>query len=540
MPDLERARPVSRRQFLQGMAALAGTTLAACSSARSPSTTGASGAATTSGDTTAAASTSAAPAVSGAATGGGALTVGTVGDLTNLDPFVMTFVNYPMMENVYDQFVRLDNKIKPSPAIIQEWTPSSDGLSLTLKVRQGVKYHDGSPATGADVVQCIKRAAVEATGGNQYPNWQDATTQGNDVVKVTLKQAASYIIPAMGFLSLIKPSAFESLKNTAGGSGPFKVKEWVPGDHLDLEKFENYWDAGKPLLDRARIRFFADEAAMVVALEGGTIDAAISLPPREYERLKGTFTVQRGQEAANFYYLGMNPTKPPFDKKEVRQAMALALDKATMTKNVLFGISEPIATPWPSFSPGHFSEFDTKYQYNLDEAKKLRAQAGMASGFQVTIPTANSFPEFAQFGEILKASLAQIGVTVNIQQMDAAQWVPILLKGDYGAIFSFAGGTQWFPTRLTLSNNFSVTGNTVWPNGIPPKAYVDGLNKTDASFDPAAQQSAMKQAITAFMDEMWIALIAFRYTLFAMQKQVQGLGFGVYDQLRLHDATITK
>jgi peptide/nickel transport system substrate-binding protein len=471
----------------------------------------------------------------------GRLVVGTVGDLSNLDPFYMTFVNYPMMENVYDQFVRLDNRITPHPAVIDRWTVSADGLKLNLRVRRGITYHDGSKATADDIAKCIMRAASVDTGAHQYPSWgvtKDVATRGNDLVEVTFKSPASYIVPALGFISLIRPVGFEQLKRQEAGSGPFKVKEWVPGDHLDLERFADYWESGKPVLDSVRLQFFSDDAAMVAALEAGTIDVGMGVPPREYQRLVNRFNLIRGQPAANFYYLSLNATRPPFDKLQVRQAMAFAMDKTTMTRNVLFGISDPIGTPWPEYSPGYFPELNQMYSYDLDRAKQLLTDAGYPGGIEFSLPTPNNFPELGQFAQILKASLAKIGSTLTIQPMDPAQWYPVLSNGTYTATFSFAGGTQWFPTRLALSGAFKTSGNTNWPNGIPPQGYVEGLTKADTSFDPKVQRAAMKEAATTFMEQIWAVPIAFRYTLFGLQKHVKGFAHGAYDQPRLIDVSV--
>ena len=243
------------------------------------------------------------------------------------------------------------------------------------------------------------------------------------------------------------------MSGAEGGSGPFKVVEWLPGDHLDLERFDGYWDPDIPNVESAQIRFFADEAAMIAALEAGTIDIVLNLPPRELDRLSRRFNVVRGQDAANFYYLGMNSMQPPFDQIKVRCAMAHTLDKEAMTRNVLFGVSNPIGTPYPEFSFAHFPEFEDLYPYDLERSKQLLTEAGYPDGIEFTIATTFTFPEFTQFAEILQANLAQIGTTVHIEPMDIAQWVPVLLESRYGAIFSFAGGTQWYPTRITLSSN---------------------------------------------------------------------------------------
>ena len=473
-------------------------------------------------------------------TGASHVNVGTIGDLTNLDPFVMTFNNYPMMENVYDQFVRLDNQMNPHPGVIEAWEPSEDGTRLTLKMRQGIQYHDGSMATIEDVVQCIWRASAVETGGNQFQNWQtviEVTADDESTVEVVFSAPVAFIIAALGFISLIRPSAFDNLSGAEGGSGPFKVVEWLPGDHLDLERFDGYWDPDIPNVESAQIRFFADEAAMIAALEAGTIDIALNLPPRELDRLSSRFNVVRGQDAANFYYLGMNPMQPPFDQIEVRRAMAHALDKEAMTRNVLFGVSNPIGTPYPEFSFAHFPEFEDLYPFDLERSQQLLTEAGYPDGIEFTIATTFTFPEFTQFAEILQANLAQIGTTVHIEPMDIAQWVPVLLESRYGAIFSFAGGTQWYPTRITLSSNFAVQENSVWPDGMPPAGYLNGITQADTNFDPAVQREGMRMAVESLMTEMWAAPIAFRYTLFAQQLNVEGFGYGVYDQPRLREVS---
>jgi ABC-type transport system substrate-binding protein len=476
---------------------------------------------------------------------GGELVVGTVGDLANMDPFFMNFNNYPMMQSVYDQFVHLDNEVKPHPSVIEEWTPSPDGLTLTLKVRSGVKYHDGSTATAEDVTKCIMRAANSETGGHQYASWRgvkEATAKGSDVVEVVLSEVAAYILPAMGFISLIRPGAFDGLASAEGGSGPFKVKEWVPNDYLDMEKFADYWDAGRPKVDNVRLKFFADPTAMVSALEAGTIDLALSVPPTDYERLQGQgINIMRGQDAANFYYFAMNARKPPFDNKAVRQAIAFAIDKATMCKNVLFGVSEPIELAWPKFSFAYFPEFEGMYRYDLEEAKRRLTEAGYPDGIEFNLEYATSYPEFGQFAEILKASLAEIGSTLNIVPMDPAQYTPLVFEGEgYQTTFSFAGGTQWYPTRISLSSLYRLENNVCWPDGKPPAGWVEGIKKADTSLDPEVQKEGMKQVVETMMDEMWSMPIAFRYTLFGMQDYVEGFSYGVYDQPHFYDVTLNK
>lgn len=471
---------------------------------------------------------------------GGSVTIGQVGDIQNLDPFALLFLNYPFIENVYDQLLKLDNEINANPGLVESHEISDDGLLFSLTIRQGVNYHSGNPMTAEDVVANLERARVPETAGNLLQNMAAVTAVravDETTVEIDFSEPAAYFVTALGLQPVVEPAFFDRLQSESSGTGAFMVQEWIPGDHLTLVKNPEYWNAGQPLVDQAEVRIYADEAAMVSALEGGVIDIALSFPPRELERLESSYSFMQGQAGANFYYLGLNAKMPPFDNKLVRQAIAHAIDRETMVQNVLFGVGAPIATPFPEFSPAYFPEHNELYPYDLVRAQELLTEAGVTDGISFSIPAPSGFPEFGRFAEILQASLAEINCEVSIEPMDSAQWYPILLEGTYEATFSFAGGTQLYPTRISLSGNFPGTGNVAWPDGQAPQAYAEGLAEADATFDPEEQQAALRKMADSFMDEAWNLAISFRTTLFGTATSVADLGHGVYDQLRLHEVT---
>lgn len=472
--------------------------------------------------------------------GSGSLVVGTVGDFLNLDPFVMSFVNYPHMETAYDQLMRLDHEVKPQPALAESWSWSEDALTLTLNLRQGVTFHSGRPLTAADVVKNFERAAVKETGGNLYsflPKFKAVEAVDDATVRLSLDQPCAYLEPVLGLLSIIDPEGFETLKSEAAGTGPFKLKEWVPGDHATFVRNEAYWDPDRPKVDEVTYRFYADPSSLVAALEGGLLDVVIDVPAVDYERLSSSYQMLRGQEAARFYFLCLNTTMAPFDNKLVRQAIGYAIDRATMVSNVLFNIGEPIVSPFPPFSPAYDEADNALYPYDLERAKQLLTEAGFADGIEFTVVTPNGFPQLGQFAQILQADLESIGSKMAIEPMDNAQWYPILNGGTYQATFSFAGGSQMYPTRIAGSSMFAPVDNTVWANGTPPAAYVDAMNAADTTLDPEEQRTALRAMTQAFLDEAWAHPIAFKYTIFGYTDRVSGLDHGVYDQIRVDTAT---
>ncbi|HVB11436.1 MAG TPA: hypothetical protein VNM16_13860, partial [Bacillota bacterium] len=165
-------------------------------------------------------------------------------------------------------------------------------------------------------------------------------------------------------------------------------------------------------------------------------------------------------------------------------------------------------------------------------------QAGHPDGISFSIPTPNNFPELGQCAQIFQADLAKIGCKLQISPMDPAQWYPILTNGTYQAIFSFAGGAQMYPTLIAASGNFAPAHNTAWPNGTPPAAYSAGLRTANATLDPTAQKTALKQMVTSLVDESWVVPVAYRQTFFALKKQVQNFTFGIFNQPRMASVTM--
>lgn len=473
---------------------------------------------------------------------GGSVTVGVIGDLLNFDAFNLDQVNYPYIENVYDQLMRLNNKAQAQPAIVTARHFSDGGRKLTLTLRKGVTYHNGGVVTAADVVSNLQRARNAQTGGNMYANMatvQSVFAVGDDTVVIQFSAPIPYTDDILGLMPVINPRQYSTLKSKPAGTGPFKLAEWVPNDHLTLEKNTDYWESGKPYLDHVTFKIYGDDTSMLSALQGGLLDIAVAVPPRAYAQFKSQFTIMKGQEASEFYYLGLNAKVEPFNKREVRQAIAYAMDRATMAKSVLYGLSPALHTPFPSYSPAYFPEYNHSFDYNLAKAQRLLAKAGYPKGIEFTVPTPNNFPELALFAQILQADLAKIGTKMTIQPMDPASWYPILLKGTYHATFSFAGGAQIYPTRITLSNNFAPSANPAWPGGLPPAAYRQAIQQADATLDHAQQTAAFKAMVDSFVTEAWNIPIGYRVTLFALKPNVRGFEYDVYNQPRLADVSLS-
>jgi peptide/nickel transport system substrate-binding protein len=503
----------SRRQFVQGLAAgaLAG------------------------------AGALAAPRRAAAKKRGGTLTVGMPNDWNTFDPHNLSFANFTLQQNMYDTLIRYDQSLKPLPGLAERWTVAPDGQSVALNLRRGVKFHSGKDLTGTDVVKNFEKAADKDRGSNMLPavaNVAEVTAPDAGTVVIKFKKVSPEITDLLQAMAIIEPSAMDSLKNRGSGTGPFKFVEWVPGDHTTLERNAAYWGSGTPWVDRVVFKVFGDSDAMVAALQSGICDLVVSLPPKDVSRLSREFNLVRGHPGALTYELRVNGAKPPFNKKEARQALQFAMDRQGVVNNVLFGVSEPTVLPFSRASAAYDRSIPAKYPFDLKRAKDLLDRAGLAGG-KAECLALPQFPELPAIAQVIKADLAKIGFNMEIVILDSTQYYKRVLGGDFQLATSFSGNTQKYPTRVALNSIYRATNNPVWGNEVP-KAYLDALAEANSTIDPAKQKVAFGKLNQALLDESWVVSIAYRQSVFGLAKHVDGFAFTVDDMSVLENVSLEK
>jgi peptide/nickel transport system substrate-binding protein len=200
----------------------------------------------------------------------------------------------------------------------------------------------------------------------------------------------------------------------------------VPGEHLYLTRNDDYW-GGPPNLDRVEIVGIPDATAAFTALTTGTWDAMWNLSTKDASQLSSSPSavplVPKVQSSNVFWEL--DTTSPPFDKVEARQALSYAVDRKSIAEVAYFGFAQPyyFNDPVPPDNWA-FTEGMTDYQYDLEKAKELFEAAGVTEGTELTFWTiASQFPEWITAAEILQQSLAEIGITLKIEQNEVGTWV---------------------------------------------------------------------------------------------------------------------
>jgi peptide/nickel transport system substrate-binding protein len=367
----------------------------------------------------------------------------------------------------YNTLLRVDpfdkTGTKPVGDLAQSWTISKDGLTYTFKLRQGVKFHDGSPMTSRDVKASYDKiifppAGVVSLRKSAYRAVEAIETPDPQTVRFRLKWPESSML-----LNLASPwnwiyradtlaKDMHWYEKNINGTGPFTFVEHVKGSHWVGKKNPNYWDKGKPYLDGYRATFISSSSAQVAAVRGERAHIQFrGFTPADrdslVQALGNKITVQESPWDC-ILMVAMNHQKKPFDDKRVRRALTLALDRYEGSKNLsriaivkeVAGIQVP-GTPWatPPDELANLAGYWKDVNASRAEAKKLLKEAG-AENLSFTFKNRGIPQPYEPVGIWLIDQWRQIGVTVKQEIVEASAYHPMLKRGDFDAAMDFQCG----------------------------------------------------------------------------------------------------
>jgi peptide/nickel transport system substrate-binding protein len=350
---------------------------------------------------------------------------------------------------VYEGLLEYDFNLKPIPSLATSWAVSTDGKTITFKLQDGVKFHDGKPFTSADVkfsiLEVLKK--VHPRGPNTFRELQDIETPDAQTAIFKLANPAPYMLMALsGYESPIVPKhLFEGTDirnnptaNSPIGTGPFKFVEWRRGQHMRLDRNPDYWRKERPYLDRVVARFIGDPATRTAALEKGEAHIAGfgAIPYNDVatlDKLPNVDATTRGYEMQSpIVQLDFNTKKPPFDNEKVRQAVSYAINRQFVIDNVWFGFGKSATGPISSnFAvTGMYTPDVRNYSVPNGQqmAEKLLDEAGYpkkADGtrFEIVHDLTPYGEEWQRYGEYVQQALAQIGIKASLRYEDVPTWL---------------------------------------------------------------------------------------------------------------------
>ena len=324
--------------------------------------------------------------------------------------------------------------------LAESWKPSADFKSYTVKIRGGVKFHDGKDMTVDDVVFSVGEIWKKYAAASAMTDFTGIEATGADTVVFkysnptpefffasTLCGIVCYVVPKHIY------SGSDPVTNPANnapiGTGPWKFKEWVRGSHFEYVKNEAYWQKDLPYMDRLIIRYVRDPAGRAAAMEAGDIHIGVFNPiaPPDIKRLAATgkfvATPKGYEESVWSATLECNMRNPTFAKREVRQAMFHAIDRNFIARTVFYGYARPGTGPIYSPNTAFFTPDTYKTEFDPKKAAALLDGAGFpkkADGkrFTLNLLAAGWFPENGKIGAYVKQALEDVGVGINLSVPD--------------------------------------------------------------------------------------------------------------------------
>jgi ABC-type transport system substrate-binding protein len=477
---------------------------------------------------------------------GGSITVTYKDDVATLDPAIgYDWQNWSMIKSLFDGMMDyVPGTTTLRPGLAESYALSEDGLTYTFKLRPGVKFHNGREMTADDVKYSLDRVTNPATQSPGagffgsiagYDAAGDAGLSGVKVidpltVEITLSRPdATFLhVMALNFASVVPKEAVDAAGDDFGkqpvGTGAYKLAEWTLGQRLVFEKNADYWRAGVPYLDSVVFEVGQEPVVALLRLQNGEVDVpGDGIPPAKFQEVmadpaQAERVVVGGQLHTG--YITLNVTTPPFDKVEVRKAVNMAINKDRIVQ-IINGRAVPATQPLPPSMPGYTAGY-AGYAYDVEGAKALLAEAGVADGFETDLYVMNTDPN-PRIAQAIQQDLAAIGIKANIQSLAQANVIEAGGAGTAPMIWS--GGMAWIADFPDPSNFYgpilgcagAVEGGWNWSKFCD--AALDAkATEADSMADPAKVADRMALWSDVYMGVMeqapWVPVFnEERYTM---------------------------
>ncbi|MGW7689367.1 ABC transporter substrate-binding protein [Streptomyces asiaticus] len=401
----------------------------------------------------------------GASTGGGDTTL-TLAESVTATPWDLAKASLgpesQYYQPVFDTLVRLDSKGEPTPNLATSWSYDTPQTTLTLKLRTGVRFTDGT-ALDADAV---KRNLLHTRSGAASAAGEIRDISGVDVidahtVAIRLSHPSASLLPALGQVSgmIAGPKSLEDPR-TPVGSGPYKLdtSATTAGQTYTYTRNPGYWNKKAYPYDKVVIKYLSDPTARTNALLSGQIDGGtVNLNRVKTVKARGlkVATYQPGDVEGLYIWDRAGKKVPALGKREVRQALNYAFDKKAMLKSAKTGLGTPTAQLFAPGEDGHDAGLEDTYSYDPAKARRLLAEAGYPKGFSVTLPDLSA--SFPREQAALTQALKDIGIKVRLDNVPGDQIFSSMLSGKYAmSYFKLGAPTGWDKVQLQL------TGKSTW------------------------------------------------------------------------------
>ena len=363
------------------------------------------------------------------------ITVATMAETPSVSPYDHNATaGYLVNLLTFTSLVRLDENLNAQPDLAESFTNISD-TCWEFKLRQDVKFHDGSSMTAEDVKASLDYAKTFTEGALYNDSIESVEVVDEYTVRINTKVPdAALMFNLAQHANAIVPKALIDSGNNFGenpiGAGPYKFVSWTRGDQLEFEAFDEYY-LGAPSIKHVIWKIIPEGSSRTIALEAGEVDMVVDVESMDVDRIKENPDLATVEYTpTNVTWLMLNNEKPGLDNENVRHAINTAIDKESVITVALNGMGKPALSQMPmNFAGATEENADT---YDAAKAQEWLDQSGVDPS-TISLPIICSDDTKKRAGEVIQANLKEIGINATIENMDLATYLSATAEGDYTA-----------------------------------------------------------------------------------------------------------
>lgn len=432
-----------------------------------------------------------------AAAQSGTLRVAVLQDMTNFDPMQFSTVNFFLIKNLYDSLIEYTEDGTAVPSLASAWQIGADNTSVTLTLRDDVRFASGAAFTAADVAATWAKAADPTAGKNVFPTMaivKDWTVHGEHSITLNFKNPVpdKQILDLLQFSMPIEAAGIATVETQPAGTGAFRLKERQVGQRIVLEANPDYWRDGEPKMATVDFTIFSDDASAAAALESGAVDMTYMGQSRTASRLKNAgFQVIAGPGKL-VQVFRINSTRAPFDNASFRQAFNHLMNREGILRVGYAGLGQVTALPWAPASPAVDKSYNEAFAYDIAKAKALLAASGLSAAAMADwkLLVNGSDEASVAISQVVQGSLAEAGITIDLDIRQGAEFIDALLGGDFHAVFGGVGNVQKFPSRVATNSIYRTVKNPVLGDPHPHPRYVEAIARVDTTIGTSDEVQA--------------------------------------------------
>ena len=457
-----------------------------------------------------------------------------------LDPYnTNTTLTTAVTKSFYQGLFEFDKDLKVQPVLAESYTVSPDGLIYTFKLREGVKFHDGTPFNAEAVKANLDRVMNpenKLARFNQFNRIAKVEVAAPYSLRITLKEPFSSFINSLAHASaaIISPAALTKYGKDIGlnpvGTGPFVFDGWKQTDYVKGKKFDGYWKKGYPKVDSVTWKPVVENSTRAAMLQTGEADFIFSVPNEQVADLEKNPKLKvYSVDSIITRYLAMNTQQKPFDNAKVRQAVNHAINREALIKVAYNGYAKQTTSVVPQGIP--YAQTYPAPKYDPAKARELLKEAGYPNGFETTLWGGYNDTTTNKVVQFLQQQLAQVGIKTSVLSLEPGQRTEMVqnvqdpqaakVRLYYAGWSSSTGDADWalrplFATEAWPPKLWNVA---YYSNKVVDDAIASALKTTDPKEMTALYKTAQDQIMT---DLPW-AVLAVDKVIFATSKRLSGV-----------------